>query len=118
MAIRFARLGWACPPDYIRGIGNTVNMRCSTRMATETPTIVLVRGAWADATGGPASMEHERANATIVEVPASHVSFVSQPEAATNLILQALEMTGRPADGGPGITITTRAPAPQVVVNA
>jgi pimeloyl-ACP methyl ester carboxylesterase len=29
----------------------------------------------------------ERANATIVEVAASHVSFVSQPEAATQLIL-------------------------------
>jgi pimeloyl-ACP methyl ester carboxylesterase len=33
----------------------------------------------------------ERANATIVEVAASHVSFVSQPEAATQLILQAVE---------------------------
>ena len=32
-------------------------------------------------------------NATIVEVPASHVSFVSQPEAATQLILQAVEAT-------------------------
>jgi pimeloyl-ACP methyl ester carboxylesterase len=37
----------------------------------------------------------ERANATIVEVPASHVSFVSQPEAATQLILQAVEATAR-----------------------
>jgi pimeloyl-ACP methyl ester carboxylesterase len=35
----------------------------------------------------------ERANATIVEVPASHVSFVSQPQAATQLILQAIEAT-------------------------
>src|SRR5690242_16648053 len=35
----------------------------------------------------------ERADATIVEVPASHVSFVSQPEAATQLILQAVEAT-------------------------
>jgi len=35
----------------------------------------------------------ERANATIVEVQASHVSFVSQPEAATQLILQAVEAT-------------------------
>jgi pimeloyl-ACP methyl ester carboxylesterase len=35
----------------------------------------------------------ERANATIVEVPASHVSFVSQPEAATRLILEAVEAT-------------------------
>ena len=35
----------------------------------------------------------ERANATIVEVPASHVSFVAQPEAATELILQAVEAT-------------------------
>jgi pimeloyl-ACP methyl ester carboxylesterase len=33
----------------------------------------------------------ERAKATIVEVAASHVSFVSQPEAATQLILQAVE---------------------------
>jgi len=37
----------------------------------------------------------ERANATIVEVPASHVSFVSQPEAATQLILQAVGETSR-----------------------
>jgi pimeloyl-ACP methyl ester carboxylesterase len=35
----------------------------------------------------------ERAKATIVEVAASHVSFVSQPEAATQLILQAVEAT-------------------------
>jgi hypothetical protein len=35
----------------------------------------------------------ERANATIVEVPASHVSFLSQPEAATELILQAVDAT-------------------------
>jgi pimeloyl-ACP methyl ester carboxylesterase len=35
----------------------------------------------------------ERANATIVEVAASHVSFVSQPEAAIQLILQAVEAT-------------------------
>jgi pimeloyl-ACP methyl ester carboxylesterase len=35
----------------------------------------------------------ERANATIVEVPASHVSFVSKPDAATQLILQAVEAT-------------------------
>jgi hypothetical protein len=37
----------------------------------------------------------ERANATIVEVAASHVSFVSQPEAATQLILAAVEATSR-----------------------
>jgi pimeloyl-ACP methyl ester carboxylesterase len=35
----------------------------------------------------------ERADATIVEVSASHVSFVSQPDAATQLILQAIEAT-------------------------
>jgi hypothetical protein len=40
----------------------------------------------------------ERANATIVEVPASHVSFVSQPEAATQLILQAVEATAAAAN--------------------
>jgi hypothetical protein len=39
----------------------------------------------------------ERANATIVEVPASHVSFASQPEAATQLILQAVEDKPPPA---------------------
>jgi pimeloyl-ACP methyl ester carboxylesterase len=39
----------------------------------------------------------ERADATIVEVPASHVSFVSQPDAATELILQAVEATMREA---------------------
>ena len=37
----------------------------------------------------------ERASATIVEVPASHVSFVSQPEAATQLILRAVEAMSR-----------------------
>jgi pimeloyl-ACP methyl ester carboxylesterase len=35
----------------------------------------------------------ERANATIQEVPASHASMVSQPEAGTQLILQAAEAT-------------------------
>ena len=35
----------------------------------------------------------ERAEATILEVPASTVSFVSQPEVATQLILQAAEAT-------------------------
>jgi hypothetical protein len=34
-----------------------------------------------------------------VEVPASHVSFVSQPEAAIQLILQAVEATA-PAESG------------------
>jgi pimeloyl-ACP methyl ester carboxylesterase len=41
----------------------------------------------------------ERANATIVEVPASHVSMVSQPEAATQLILQAVETTAPAVSG-------------------
>ena len=44
----------------------------------------------------PAALQRfmaERANATIVEVAASHVSFVSQSEAATQLILQAVEAT-------------------------
>jgi pimeloyl-ACP methyl ester carboxylesterase len=35
----------------------------------------------------------ERANATIEELPASHASMVSQPEAATQLILQAVDAT-------------------------
>jgi len=33
----------------------------------------------------------ERANETIVEIPASLVSFVSQPESATQLFLHAVE---------------------------
>jgi pimeloyl-ACP methyl ester carboxylesterase len=41
----------------------------------------------------------ERANATIVQVPASHVSFVSQPEAATQLIVQAVEATSDAESG-------------------
>jgi len=50
----------------------------------------------------PAALQRfmaERANATIVEVPASHVSFVSQPEAATQLILQAVEATAPAVSG-------------------
>ena len=38
----------------------------------------------------------ERAHATIVEVPASHVSFLSQPDAAIELILQAVDATSPP----------------------
>jgi pimeloyl-ACP methyl ester carboxylesterase len=41
----------------------------------------------------------ERANATIVEVAASHASMVSQPEAATQLVLQAVEATAPAASG-------------------
>jgi hypothetical protein len=37
----------------------------------------------------------ERANATIEEVPASHASMVSQPEAVTQLILSAVEATSK-----------------------
>src|SRR5207302_4340354 len=46
----------------------------------------------------PPALQHfmaERAGATTGEVPASHVSFVSQPEAATQLILRAVEATSR-----------------------
>jgi pimeloyl-ACP methyl ester carboxylesterase len=41
----------------------------------------------------------ERANATIEEVPASHASMVSQPEAATQLVLQAVEATASAVRG-------------------
>jgi pimeloyl-ACP methyl ester carboxylesterase len=41
----------------------------------------------------------ERANATIVEVAASHASMVSQPEAATQLILQATDATAPALSG-------------------
>jgi pimeloyl-ACP methyl ester carboxylesterase len=41
----------------------------------------------------------ERANATIEQVPASHASMVSQPEAATQLVLQAIEATAPAVSG-------------------
>ena len=44
-------LGRVRLPGYSRGIGQTVSKGAVTRMAAETPTIVLVHGAWADATG-------------------------------------------------------------------
>ncbi len=50
----------------------------------------------------PAALQRfmaERANATIVELAASHASMVSQPEAATQIILQAVEATS-PAMSG------------------
>jgi pimeloyl-ACP methyl ester carboxylesterase len=46
----FACLGWARLPGYSRGIGQTGKKGAVATMA-ETPTIVLVHGAWADATG-------------------------------------------------------------------
>jgi len=48
---RSACLGWVRPPGYSRGIGQTVSKGAVATMAAETPTIVLVHGAWADATG-------------------------------------------------------------------
>jgi pimeloyl-ACP methyl ester carboxylesterase len=36
----------------------------------------------------------KRMHATTVEVPASHVSMISHPEVATNLILDAVHATG------------------------
>jgi hypothetical protein len=47
----------------------------------------------------------ERGGSTIQELSASHASFVSQPEAATQLILTAVKLATRPAptsqrDGG------------------
>jgi len=44
----------------------------------------------------PATLQRfmaERANATIEEVRASHVSMITQPEAATRIVLQAVERT-------------------------
>jgi pimeloyl-ACP methyl ester carboxylesterase len=41
----------------------------------------------------------ERAKATVEEVPASHASMVSQPEAATQLVLQAVAATASAASG-------------------
>ena len=42
----------------------------------------------------------ERANSRIQEIPASHASMVSQPEAATELILQAASATSLAMSGG------------------
>jgi pimeloyl-ACP methyl ester carboxylesterase len=39
------------PAGYSRGIGQTVDNGAVTTMAAETPTIVFVHGAWADASG-------------------------------------------------------------------
>jgi hypothetical protein len=65
----------------------------------------------------------ERANTTIVEVAASHVSFVSlsQPEAAIQLILQAVEATTsavavpapRSTSGQPSDSADQSTPTPQ-----
>jgi hypothetical protein len=45
----------------------------------------------------------ERAKASIVDIPASHASMVSQPDAVTDLILTAVNTTAgrRAAAGGP-----------------
>ena len=88
-------------------------------MAGQTPTIVLVHGAWADATGfdpeiralrdrgytaiGFANpLRHLTGDAAYLATPegprawaASHASMVSQPEAVTQLILNAVEETNR-----------------------
>jgi pimeloyl-ACP methyl ester carboxylesterase len=67
----------------------------------------------------------ERAHATLVEVPASHVSFLSQPEAAIQLILQAVDATasagavpeprspaGRPSDSADRSSATAQSARP------
>jgi hypothetical protein len=75
-------------------------------MPADTPTIVFVHGAWADATGScwaprtepfrrRATIHGRAGNARIEEVAASHASMVSQPEAVTQLILSAVEETSR-----------------------
>jgi hypothetical protein len=46
-----ADLGCTRLRGYSRGIGQPVNKGAVTTMAAETPTIVFVHGAWADATG-------------------------------------------------------------------
>ena len=57
-------------------------------MAAETPTIVLVHGAWADATGFDAEIRALRGRGHTA-IGFGNPSFVSRPEAATQLILQA-----------------------------
>ena len=43
-----SRLGWARSPGYSRRIGPTVSKGAVAMMAAETPTIVLVHGAFAE----------------------------------------------------------------------
>jgi hypothetical protein len=57
------------------------------------PTIVLVHGAWADASGWNDVFMANRANATIEEVKSSHVATISHPEAVTKLIETAVKAT-------------------------
>jgi len=88
-------------------------------MPADTPTIVFVHGAWADASGFGESirvlrdrgfaalgfanpLRHWTGNAAYLATPegprawaASHASMVSQPEAVTQLILNAVEETNR-----------------------
>ena len=54
------------------------------------PTIVLVHGAYADASSWNRVIElAQRAGADIVEVEGSHVIIISQPQAVTDHILKA-----------------------------
>ena len=88
-------------------------------MPADTPTIVFVHGAWADASGFGESirvlrdrgfaaigfanpLRHLTGDAVYLATPegprawaASHASMVSQPEAVTQLILNAVEETNR-----------------------
>ena len=88
-------------------------------MPADTPTIVFVHGAWADASGFGESirvlrdrgfaalgfanpLRHLTGDAAYLATPegprawaASHPSMVSQPEALTQLILNAVEETNR-----------------------
>jgi len=90
-----------------------------TTMPADTPTIVFVHGAWADASGFSESvgalrdrgfaaigfanpLRHLTGDAAYLATPegprawaASHASMVSQPEAVTQLILNAVEETNR-----------------------
>ena len=87
-----------------------------TTMPADTPTIVFVHGAWADASGFGESirvlrdrgfaaigfanpLRHLTGDAAYLATPegprAWHASMVSQPEAVTQLILNAVEETNR-----------------------
>jgi alpha-beta hydrolase superfamily lysophospholipase len=74
---------------------------------SETPTVVLVHGAFADASSWNGVIERLQkkgvrvtapANPKITEVEGSHVIMISQPQAVTDVILDAMATVGAGAE--------------------
>ena len=66
-------------------------MNATDKQTGVKPTIVLVHGAFADASSwnGVIRSQAQRAGADITEVEGSHVIMISQPQAVTDVILTA-----------------------------